>query len=126
MSPNAELGERESGSIEWAASPAKSARAGVPRKRIRASRSAGSMPKTPKRASRSGWRGGRTGPRSSPSRSSARSRQAALHNNLADLLHATGRSDEAMAHLKQAVAIFADVGAQAGEVQPEIWKLVEW
>src|SRR4029077_16320565 len=55
-----------------------------------------------------------------------RHREAALHNNLADLLHAADRSDEAMAHLKQAVAIFAEVGADAGEVQPEIWKLVEW
>jgi len=49
--------------------------------------------------------------------------EAAAH---ADLLHAADRSDEAMAHLKQAVAIFAEVGADAGDVQPEIWKLVEW
>lgn len=55
-----------------------------------------------------------------------RHREAALHNNLADLLHAAGRGDEAMAHLKQAVAIFAEVGTDAGEQQPEIWKLVDW
>jgi tetratricopeptide (TPR) repeat protein len=55
-----------------------------------------------------------------------RHREAALHNNLADLLHEAGRSDEAMSHLKQAVAIFAEVGADAGVAQPEIWKLVEW
>ncbi len=54
-----------------------------------------------------------------------RHRQAALHNNLADLLHDQGRADEAMVHLKQAVSIFAEVG-EAGEPQPEIWKLVEW
>jgi tetratricopeptide (TPR) repeat protein len=54
-----------------------------------------------------------------------RHRQAALHNNLADLLHDQGRGDEAMVHLKRAVTIFADVG-EAGDPQPEIWKLVEW
>jgi DNA-binding SARP family transcriptional activator len=54
-----------------------------------------------------------------------RHREAALHNNLADLLHAAGRPEEAMHHLKQAVAIFAEVGEE-GELQPEIWKLVEW
>jgi hypothetical protein len=31
-----------------------------------------------------------------------------------------------MAHLKRAVTIFAEVGADAGEMQPEIWKLAEW
>ncbi len=48
-----------------------------------------------------------------------------MHNNLADLLHAAGRSEEAMSHLTQAVTIFAEVGEE-GELQPEIWKLVEW
>jgi predicted ATPase len=55
-----------------------------------------------------------------------RHRQAALHNNLADLYYATGQTDAAMAHLKQAVTIFADIGAEGGASQPEIWKLVEW
>jgi len=36
-----------------------------------------------------------------------RHRQAALHNHLADLLHGAGRDEEAMAHLKQAVKLFA-------------------
>jgi DNA-binding SARP family transcriptional activator/tetratricopeptide (TPR) repeat protein len=54
-----------------------------------------------------------------------RHREAALHNNLADLLYAAGRSEEAMRHLTQAVSIFAEVG-EAGKLQPEIWKLVEW
>jgi DNA-binding SARP family transcriptional activator len=54
-----------------------------------------------------------------------RHREAALHNNLADLLHAAGRQEESMAHLKRAVEIFAEVG-ERGELQPEIWKLVEW
>jgi tetratricopeptide (TPR) repeat protein len=54
-----------------------------------------------------------------------RHREAALHNNLADLLHAAGRREESMTHLKRAVEIFAEVGEE-GELQPEIWKLVEW
>jgi hypothetical protein len=48
-----------------------------------------------------------------------------LHNNLADLLHAADRPDEAMAALKRAVAIFAEIGAE-GEPQPEVWKLARW
>jgi hypothetical protein len=35
-----------------------------------------------------------------------------------------------MDHLKQAMAIYADIGAEAGddisEWRPEIWKLSEW
>ena len=54
-----------------------------------------------------------------------RHRQAALHNNLADLLHLAGDRDEAMTHLKQAVAIFAEIG-EPGTLEPEIWKLVAW
>ena len=53
-------------------------------------------------------------------------RQAALHNNLADLYHASGSAEESMSHLKQAVKIYAEIGEQAGSWQPEIWKLVEW
>jgi DNA-binding SARP family transcriptional activator len=55
-----------------------------------------------------------------------RHREAALHNHLADLLHTANRSDEAMDHLKQAVTIFAEIGVEAGTLQPEIWKLAEW
>jgi DNA-binding SARP family transcriptional activator len=54
-----------------------------------------------------------------------RHREAALHNNLADLLHAIGREQESMAHLKRAVELFAEIG-ERGELQPEVWKLVEW
>lgn len=54
-----------------------------------------------------------------------RHREAALRNNLADLLHADGRHDAAMAELTQAVTIFAEIG-EPGAMQPEIWKLVEW
>ncbi|MDP9352182.1 MAG: tetratricopeptide repeat protein, partial [Chloroflexota bacterium] len=55
-----------------------------------------------------------------------RHREAAMHNNLADLLHADGRRDAAMAHLKEAVRIYAEIGVEAGAVQPQIWKLAEW
>ena len=54
-----------------------------------------------------------------------RHREAALHSNLADLLHAE-QPQEAMAHLEQSVAIFAEIGVEAGAWQPEIWKLTEW
>lgn len=55
-----------------------------------------------------------------------RHREAALHNNLADLLHALGRAEDSMAHLQKAVSMFAEIGADSGTMQPEIWKLVEW
>jgi DNA-binding SARP family transcriptional activator len=66
-----------------------------------------------------------------------RHHQAALHNNLADLLHKLGREEEAMAQLKQAVIIFAEINAtieiESGASSPlvtefpaEIWKLTEW
>ena len=41
-------------------------------------------------------------------------------NNLADLLHRAGRGEEAMAHLKEAVAIFADVGTEPGAFEPAV------
>jgi tetratricopeptide (TPR) repeat protein len=52
--------------------------------------------------------------------------EAAIENNLADQLHAAGRVEEAMAHLKRAVTLFADIGGRPGELEPEIWKLVTW
>ena len=56
----------------------------------------------------------------------ARHLEAAVENNLADQLHALGRSDDAMWHLRRAVALFAEVGGRPGELEPEIWKLVDW
>ncbi len=55
-----------------------------------------------------------------------RHREAALENNLADLLHAAGDDEAAMAHMKRAVAIFSEVGADEATRLPEIWKLVSW
>ncbi len=55
-----------------------------------------------------------------------RHHEAALLNQRADWLHRAGREDEAMASLKAAVAIYADIGQESGDWQPEIWKLTEW
>ena len=61
-----------------------------------------------------------------------RHREAALHNNLADLLHTAGQTEAAMHHLKRAVALFAEIGVEASVAadtskwQPEVWKLTEW
>ncbi|MGH8931141.1 MAG: ATP-binding protein [Egibacteraceae bacterium] len=54
-----------------------------------------------------------------------RHRQAALHSNLADLLHAAGRDSEAIAQLTEAARLFAEID-EPGLREPEIWKLVEW
>jgi tetratricopeptide (TPR) repeat protein len=55
-----------------------------------------------------------------------RHRAAALHNNLADFYHAQGEQDAAMYHLKQAAAMFSEIGVDDQTSQPEIWKLTEW
>ncbi|MCB0033604.1 MAG: AAA family ATPase, partial [Anaerolineales bacterium] len=52
--------------------------------------------------------------------------EAALRNNLADLLHKMEQEELAMAQLKQAVVIYAKIGQESGGWQPEIWKLTEW
>lgn len=54
-----------------------------------------------------------------------RHRLAALHTNLADLLHADGRTDDAMEHLARAAELFASVDRE-DERRPEVWKLVAW
>jgi DNA-binding SARP family transcriptional activator len=55
-----------------------------------------------------------------------RHREAALRNNLADRLREAGDLKGAIAHVTEAVRIFAEIGADAGDLQPEIWKLTEW
>jgi DNA-binding SARP family transcriptional activator/tetratricopeptide (TPR) repeat protein len=55
-----------------------------------------------------------------------RHHEAALRSNLADALYDAGREAESMQQLKQAAVIFADVGEEMGDRQPEIWKLTEW
>ena len=56
----------------------------------------------------------------------ARHLEAAVENNLADQLHALGDADASMQHLRRAVALFAEIGGRPGELEPEIWKLVDW
>ena len=55
-----------------------------------------------------------------------RHRAAALHNNLADLYHAAGDDQQSMYHLKEAVQIFTEIRVGDEDLQPAIWKLVEW
>ena len=55
-----------------------------------------------------------------------RHRIAALHDNLADYLHRSGEEEAAMIELKQAVAMFAEVGLEPGELVAEVWFLKQW
>lgn len=52
--------------------------------------------------------------------------EAADENHIADILDAAGRPDGSMAHLKRAVALFAEVGNAAPERDPGIWTLAAW
>ncbi|MFL7892696.1 MAG: AAA family ATPase [Anaerolineales bacterium] len=52
--------------------------------------------------------------------------EAALRNNLADQLRASGDHEAAISQLKEAVTIFAEIGQRAEDWEPEIWKLVDW
>jgi DNA-binding SARP family transcriptional activator/Tfp pilus assembly protein PilF len=51
---------------------------------------------------------------------------AALHSNLADALHEAGDEDGARSHLTESARMFAEVGVEVGQWEPEIWKLSEW
>lgn len=53
-----------------------------------------------------------------------RHRLASLHSHLADLLHAVGRDEDAVAQLKRSAAEFADV--QDAQTRPAVWTLTEW
>jgi DNA-binding SARP family transcriptional activator len=55
-----------------------------------------------------------------------RHREAALYSNLADFLHAAGRRDEALGHVTRSAEIFAEINVVSGQMQPGVWKLVEW
>jgi len=54
-----------------------------------------------------------------------RHRAAALHTNLADLLHAIGAQAEALEHLTSAARLFAGIDDEELR-RPEIWKLASW
>jgi tetratricopeptide (TPR) repeat protein len=49
--------------------------------------------------------------------------EAAVENGLADLLHAAGRDEDAMPHLRRAVEAFAEVGGDPADPDPGIWML---
>jgi DNA-binding SARP family transcriptional activator len=49
--------------------------------------------------------------------------EGAVENHLADILHAAGRDEDAMAHLRRAVEAFAEVGGDPAESDPGIWML---
>ena len=51
---------------------------------------------------------------------------AALHSNLADALHEAGDEELARRHLTESARMFAEVGVEVGQWEPEIWKLSEW
>jgi tetratricopeptide (TPR) repeat protein len=55
-----------------------------------------------------------------------RHHEAALRNNLADVLHRAGKSDGAMAELKLAATAFAAIGSDGEALYPGVWSLVEW
>ena len=48
-----------------------------------------------------------------------------MHSNVADLLHALGRTDDAMVHLKESARLLAEVDERTAP-EPEIWKLRDW
>jgi DNA-binding SARP family transcriptional activator/predicted negative regulator of RcsB-dependent stress response len=52
--------------------------------------------------------------------------EAALRNNLADVLHRAGHRDAAMEELKLAVSAFATIGREDELAYPGIWSLAEW
>ncbi len=49
--------------------------------------------------------------------------EAAVENHLADLLHAAGRDDEALEHLRRAVAAFAEMDGDPADPDPGVWML---
>ena len=55
-----------------------------------------------------------------------RHKAAAVHSNVADLLHAAGRAEESLGHLRTSAELFAEVGELGEPMQPEIWKLSDW
>lgn len=58
-----------------------------------------------------------------------RHHEAALRNNLADVLNAGSRRSEAIAEVTRSAVILAELGGLAatpGELTPEVWRLVDW
>jgi len=55
-----------------------------------------------------------------------RHREAALRNNLADVLHKAGRRDAASDELERAVSILAMIASEGDTLYPGVWDLLEW
>jgi DNA-binding SARP family transcriptional activator len=55
-----------------------------------------------------------------------RHHEAALRNNLADILHKAGRADGAMEELKRAASAFAAIGSAGEDLYPGVWSLEGW
>jgi DNA-binding SARP family transcriptional activator len=49
--------------------------------------------------------------------------EGAVENHIADILHAAGRDDDAMAHLRIAIEAFAEIGGDPADPDPGIWML---
>jgi tetratricopeptide (TPR) repeat protein len=58
--------------------------------------------------------------------SGSRHLEAAIENNLADVLHAAGRQGDSMEHQRRAAALFAEVGGMPDLLDPAIWQLTVW
>jgi tetratricopeptide (TPR) repeat protein len=55
-----------------------------------------------------------------------RHHEAALRNNLADILHNAGQADGAMEELKRAASAFAAIGSAGEDLYPGVWGLEGW
>jgi len=58
-----------------------------------------------------------------------RHHEAALRNNLADVLNAAGRRSDAIVEVARSATILAELGglgAGSREPTPEVWRLVDW
>lgn len=54
-----------------------------------------------------------------------RHKEAAIHSNLADHLHADGRDEESGRHLEHSAALVVEIGLKPDARVPEIWMLTE-
>ncbi len=55
-----------------------------------------------------------------------RHRQAAILSRLADLHRALGAHDQSREHLTESVRLFAEIGGDGDDLEPEIWMLTRW
>ena len=52
--------------------------------------------------------------------------EAALHSNLADVLHQAGDETAAQHQIRRSVTIYAEIGREQENWRAEIWQLIEW